>query len=120
RGLERRPVLFLVGREPQARLQCGDARIGESRVIFLRRRRARASLITLLRINKRTAGDGECCRSDNDRFPHGRSPKNRYRVRPTIGAMMAPADKVMPHPESGKLKFGKLATVIFLMSRQSG
>jgi hypothetical protein len=33
----------------------------------------------------------------------------------TIGAMMAPTDQVMPQPESGKLKFGKLATADFLV-----
>jgi hypothetical protein len=31
-----------------------------------------------------------------------------------------PANKVMPRSETGKLKFGKLATVNFLMSRRFG
>src|SRR4051794_727858 len=73
RLLESRPVLLLVRRQRQARLERRKSGFAE-RAHVLRVRPPALNSVTitaLLRINERGAGDRECCCSGDDGFPHG-------------------------------------------------
>lgn len=82
--LEGRPIIRLFRREPQARFQRGEARIGKGSKVFLRRMPVPAGLgITrlllltthlLLGVDDGSAGDSNRCRSGEDCFPHSHSP----------------------------------------------
>jgi hypothetical protein len=79
-----RPIILLLRRQPQPRLQRGQARIGEGSAVFLCRLPLPAGLGTthllvltthlLLGIDDGGAGDRDGCRSRENCFPHSHSP----------------------------------------------
>ena len=73
RALDGRPVLLLVGRQLEARMQRRDARVGEGADVLRARtpvRTARSVTGSLLRVSKGAAGDRKRSRAGKNSLPH--------------------------------------------------
>ena len=93
RGFHRRPVIFLVGRKPQALLDAGDLHVAEQRVGFLRRR-----LGGELRLRRRSCAAAS---SAGRRASASRCRRARRTHRPAAAArsgLRSAADRTTPAP----------------------